>query len=41
MMGLGLVQGLGFQTGKRITGWWGGVWGGLQVGSGVVRVCAD
>ena len=35
------AQGLGFQTGKRITGWWGGVWGGLQVGSGVVRVCAD
>ena len=35
------AQGLGFQTGKRITGWWGGVWGGLQVGSGVVWVLID
>ena len=29
----------GFQTGKQITGWLGDVWGGLLVGSGVVRVC--
>ena len=32
------ARGLGFQTGKQITGWLGGVWGGLLV-VGWFRCC--